>query len=91
MNGARARPGPATLGLRPEAVQPATPSPDIPSAEVERVEHLGGETLVHLRGEWGPLVIRARHADEAPAPGARVGVHPDVTRALLFDPEGVRL
>jgi ABC-type sugar transport system ATPase subunit len=97
-NGAKARPGKATLGLRPEGVQltPADAGPGAataagPAATVERVEHLGGETLVHLRGEWGPIVVRAPHADDAPAPGARVGLRPDPARALLFDPNGARL
>ncbi len=84
--------GHATLGLRPEAIAigPAGDS-DAARATVERVEHLGGETLIHLRGEWGALVVRAGHQEAAPAPGSTVGVRPDAARALLFDRTGARI
>ena len=90
LNGRTARPGPATLGLRSEAVAILSEATgDSSRATVDRVEHLGGETLVHLRGEWGSLVVRAPQA--APAAGARVGLRPDPARALLFDPSGSRI
>ena len=90
LNGRTARPGPATLGLRSEAVAILSEATgDSSRATVDRVEHLGGETLVHLRGEWGALVVRAPQA--APAAGARVGLRPDPARALLFDPSGSRI
>jgi ABC-type sugar transport system ATPase subunit len=84
--------GRATLGLRPEAVAIGEAgASDAARATVERVEHLGGETLIHLRGEWGALVVRAGHQESAPAPGSTVGVRPDATRALLFDGRGARI
>ena len=90
LNGRTARHGPATLGLRAEAVAILSEATgDSSRATVDRVEHLGGETLVHLRGEWGALVVRAPQA--APAVGARVGLRPDPARALLFDPSGSRI
>ena len=92
LNGKTVRPGRATLGLRAEAVaitgQEAGQSS---SATVDRVEHLGGETLVHLRGAWGALVVRAPQASAAPAAGTQVGLRPDPARALLFDPSGSRI
>ena len=94
LNGRVATPGPATLGLRAEAVAIAAEgagADESPRATVDRVEHLGGETLVHLRGEWGGLVVRAAHADAAPAAGAQVALKPDPARALLFDPSGRRV
>ncbi|HYR69025.1 MAG TPA: ABC transporter ATP-binding protein, partial [Candidatus Dormibacteraeota bacterium] len=90
LNGSAVRPGPATLGLRAEAIEiTGVATGDSSRATVDRVEHLGGETLVHLRGEWGALVVRAPQA--APAAGARVGLRPDPARALLFDPSGSRI
>ena len=106
--GSRARSGPATLGLRAEAVALANgaapggtaatgtapaahTAPATATAVVDRVEHLGGETLVHVRGEWGPLVARIHDAATAPAPGATVHIRPDPARALLFAPDGARL
>ena len=96
LNGTRARSGPATLGLRAEAVA-ITPGargagdPAEGSAVVERIEHLGGDTLVHLKGPWGALVARIQDAGAAPAPGATVQIRPDPKRALLFGPDGGRL
>ncbi|HET7498107.1 MAG TPA: ABC transporter ATP-binding protein [Candidatus Eisenbacteria bacterium] len=89
--GAAARPriGRALLGLRPEGV--ALSGGDMP-ARVERVEHLGGESLLHASGDWGAVVIRIPPSEAAPAPGASVRLRPDPSRAVLFDPEsGERL
>ena len=96
LNGRNRVSGPATLGLRAEAIAiagqaGAASGGDPPHATVDRVEHLGGETLVHLHGEWGGLVVRAPHAVAAPAAGARVAIAPDPARALVFDPSGARL
>jgi ABC-type sugar transport system ATPase subunit len=92
-NDARARTGPASLGLRAEtiALLLAGAPGGVARAQVERVEHLGGDTLVHVRGEWGALVARASRPENSPAPGDVVGLEPDLRRALLFDPEGNRL
>ena len=93
LNGSRARTGPARLGLRAETVAllPVGKPGGVARAKVERVEHLGGDTLVHVKGEWGTLVARAARAEDAPSPGEVVGVDPDLRRALLFDPEGNRI
>ena len=93
LNGSRARTGPARLGLRAETVTllPSGRPGGVARAQVERVEHLGGDTLVHVRGEWGSLVARIQRAEEAPRPGETVGVDPDLKRALVFDPEGNRI
>jgi len=93
LNGARTRTGPARLGLRAESVSllPASRPGGVTRAQVERVEHLGGDTLVHVRGDWGVLVARAPKAEDAPAAGDTVGVEPDLKRALFFDPEGNRI
>ena len=92
LNGSRARSGPATLGLRAEAIALVPGVRDAEgSAVVERVEHLGGDTLVHLKGPWGGLVARLQDSASAPAPGATVEVRPDPKRALFFGPDGARL
>ena len=96
LNGSRARSGPATLGLRAEAVAigsgvKAAGDQAEGSAVVERIEHLGGDTLVHLKGPWGALVARIQDAGTAPAPGATVQIRPDPKRALLFGADGARL
>jgi ABC-type sugar transport system ATPase subunit len=102
LNGGSGRPGPATLGLRAEGIAIGDGRPpdavagagrdggDSPRATVERVEHLGGDTLVHLRGEWGTVVVRAPHAG-APTEGTWVTLRPDPARALLFDGSGARV
>lgn len=83
----RIRTGPATLGLRPEAISIAEGAENgAARATVERVEHLGGDTLLHLRGAWGPLLVRAAHEGAPAREGASLGLRPDPARALLFDP-----
>lgn len=91
--GREPRRGPATLGLRPETIAlGGGPGNGAAPATVERVEHLGGDTLVHLRGSWGALLVRAPHGGAAPESGASLAVRPDPGRALLFDPaSGERL
>ncbi|HEX7077901.1 MAG TPA: ABC transporter ATP-binding protein [Candidatus Eisenbacteria bacterium] len=99
------RPGPATLGVRPETARLAGPQA-VPAAgggadgaavgdargALERVERLGGETLLHVRGEFGTIVVRLASDVPAPEPGASVALHFDPARAVLFDPRtGARL
>jgi ABC-type sugar transport system ATPase subunit len=83
------RAGRALLGLRPEAV--SLSGGDMP-ARVERVEHLGGESLLHVSGDWGTMVVRIQPAESPPSPGSSLLLHPDPARAVLFDPDsGERL
>ena len=91
--GRDARPGPATLGVRPEAVGVGGESGNgATRATVERVEHLGGDTLLHLRGAWGALLVRAPREGAAPGTGSALSLRLDPARALLFDPvSGARL
>jgi multiple sugar transport system ATP-binding protein len=80
--------GATSLGIRPEHVGLSTAGAttgEATRATVERVERLGGETLVHVRGAWGPMVARVASSGAAPDPGASVGVAFDVAHALLFD------
>ena len=82
---------PVSLGVRPEHVG-LIPSGAASQAAVERVERLGGETLVHLRGAWGAMIARIAPASIPPEAGASIGVTLDPTHSLLFDREsGARI
>jgi len=59
-------------------------------ADVEMVEPLGGETLVHVR--LGPHRLVARVAGlDVPAPGAAVGLRFRQGSLMAFDAEGLAL
>ncbi len=76
-----------TLGLRPESLALASDGPI--HGVVEIVEHLGAETLVHLRTDAAGLVI-VKAADDAPAkPGDRATLSIRSERASLFDAAGL--
>lgn len=92
------RSGRALLGLRPECVAiatqetPAAQGPGDVPARVERIEHLGGESLLHARGDWGAMVVRIPSTQAPPDPGATVFLRPQASRAVAFDPDsGERL
>jgi len=105
LNGRTIRTGPTTLGIRAEAVaiRPANAqalagapganasAPTAARASVDRVEHLGGDTLVHARGEWGTMVIRAASSATPPNAGDTISLEPDPDLAVFFDPDGPRL
>ena len=81
------RPGPATLGVRPEFVRPAAKARL--RAEVVRDEYQGACRYIHLQAECGRLVMRVADRERV-AVGAALGL--DFARALLFDPtSGKRL
>ena len=76
------------LGVRPEHLQPAGPSP----FRVERVEHFGPDAHVHCAA--GPVAVVARlAATQAPAAGAEIGLCvDDPAHVHRFDPKsGARL
>jgi ABC-type sugar transport system ATPase subunit len=78
----------AILGLRPEAAAIVPPGASAATrATVLRQEHLGGETLLHLRAEAGTIVLRSAPGGPLPAADEIIGVNPDPSRALLFDPD----
>jgi len=88
LGGRTARPGRAILGVRPETVSLGGGV----AGTLERVERLGGEALLHVRGDWGAIVARVS-PDLAPRSDAgpvTIGIAAD--RALLFDPDsGARI
>lgn len=77
------------LGFRPEATAPAEGAPGPAAArlavEVEFLERLGHETLVHAQLD-GERVIAKAHPRSAPRPGAAIEVEIDLRAAHLFDP-----
>ncbi len=73
-----------TMGIRPEHVA-LSPAPAGAPATVDRVERLGGETLIHLRGPWGAAIARVAPGGAMPDAGAATGAVFDPTRVLLFD------
>lgn len=66
-----------TIGIRPEHVRVAEEGSL--HGEVEYLERLGAETLVHVRVGNSPVI--ARHRGPAPAPGAICSLH--------LDPKGI--
>ena len=83
--------GRVVLGVRPEAAAIGDASASNARATVERVERLGGDTLIHLRSEAGRHVLRAEPREALPSPGDVVGLSVDPKRALFFDAEGLRI
>jgi ABC-type sugar transport system ATPase subunit len=85
-----AAPGSAiTLGLRPEALELSTDGPFKGTADI--VEHLGGETLVYVKGvHEGRLIVKAPGLSGV-KPGDQVAVAAKPDRACLFDTDGKSL
>jgi len=79
--------GPVTLGLRPEAL---TLGDSGMPAQLDMLEPLGAETLALWQTDaLGPVWVRMA-PDPALRPGATAHLHPDMTRAHLFDPASGR-
>jgi len=79
------------VGVRPEHLA-ATSAPEAAfSGMVELVEHLGADTLVHMRHGEDLLIVRQPHG-AMPAPGSSFHVTVEPSRVFLFDPgSGARL
>ena len=76
--------GAATIGLRPEHIQHGAGKP----AEVQRIEHLGDHTRLHLSLDSHDIItLTDAHTDLAP--GDTLAIQP--TNALYFDAEGARI
>jgi multiple sugar transport system ATP-binding protein len=78
------------VGVRPEHVRmERSGTGESLSAEVEVVEPLGGEVLLHWRTALGALVSRTDD-QYVPAPGQRIGLRFDWDTAHFFDAESQR-
>ncbi|MEM7060837.1 MAG: ABC transporter ATP-binding protein [Pseudomonadota bacterium] len=76
--------GAKTIGLRPEHIQ----SGDGKNAKVQRVEHLGDQTRLHLVLDHHDI-ITLTDAHTKLAPGDVIAIQP--TNALYFDAAGARI
>jgi multiple sugar transport system ATP-binding protein len=76
---------PVVLGLRPEHLAEAGGAgPDVISVEVDLVEPMGAETLLHLRAGATALVARVKPTDRITR-GQRIHLALDLAHAHLFD------
>ena len=88
--------GPATVGLRPQAMRLAAPEGGMVRGTVEVVEPMGWETFVHVATEGDEAATRlVVHCAGAPPFGLRagdpVGVSFELGRAHLFGADGTLL
>ena len=87
--------GPATLGVRPEALSPVPLGPDDVAfpGQVLHVERLGAETVVQVLVEAGDaLSVTARlPGSRAPSPGAPLTLPAPVSALHAFDAQGRRV
>ena len=87
------RPGPVTLGLRPEQLAPVPEArPGTLAGTLRHVENLGADAFLHLDRDGAALIVRADPASAAGlAPG--VPVHAAIVkgRPLVFAPGGARI
>jgi multiple sugar transport system ATP-binding protein len=76
---------PVVLGLRPEHLAEAgAAGPGVISVEVDLVEPMGAETLLHLRAGGTALIARVKPTDRI-VRGQRLDVALDLAHAHLFD------
>ena len=73
-----------TVGVRPEHLQPAEPRNAIVSGEVEMVEQLGADTLLHIGHGAGTIIARLPHGLH-PALGSTLHLAADPSNVFLFD------
>ena len=87
------RPGPVTLGLRPEQLAPVPEArPGTLAGTLRHVENLGADAFLHLDRDGAALIVRADPASAAGlAPGARVHAAIVKGRPLVFAPGGARI
>jgi multiple sugar transport system ATP-binding protein len=74
------------LGIRPEHLVFADDGPV--AGRVSVVEQLGNTTFVYLDSDAGPLIVEANQTARF-HPGDSVRVRPDLTRAHVFDSDGM--
>jgi len=80
-----------TLGIRPERVSASGAAAGDSAGEVTLAEHLGDETILHLRLDDGTGLTLKAPGEAAAAVGDRLAVRFDLTGASLFDSAGARV
>ena len=77
--------GKATLGIRPQYMQPTAPDQGMLHGTVALTERLGSETVVDVTLRDGSQVIAAIAEDRVLQPGSEIGLSFDPAMAHLFD------
>ena len=82
---------PLTVGVRPRGLSPVPQAePSAISGQVDLIEPMGAETLLHLRiGEQDLRVVASRRL--RPSSGETLHIAPQPGQLHLFDPEGERI
>ncbi len=83
--------GPVTLGLRPDRLSLVPPEAAIASGAVSLVEHLGDESILHVRLDGRVSLTLKLGGDVATRLGDTVHVGCDLTGACLFGADGRNL
>jgi sn-glycerol 3-phosphate transport system ATP-binding protein len=90
-NGRATRGAAVTVGIRPEHLRPVDADRATLAGEVQMVEQLGADTLVHVAHGTSSVVARLGHGEHADV-GQTVHLGTDPSHVFLFDPaSGARL
>ena len=73
-----------TLGIRPEHLHPSGEAEAVVSGDVEMVEQLGADTLVHLGHGAATIIARMPNTQDI-AVGSRLHLAADPSRIFVFD------
>ncbi len=80
-----------TIGVRPEHLHPSSAAESLLTGQVEMVEQLGADTLVHVGHGAGSVIARVPNGHPAQV-GSTISLAADPARLFLFDSEtGARL
>jgi ABC-type sugar transport system ATPase subunit len=83
------KPSRVTIGIRPRALFPRSEAAgDTIAANVELIEPMGAETLIHARGEAGHDIRVVVPREVKLRIGERLHLKPDPRQTHLFDMEG---
>ncbi|MDR6759302.1 multiple sugar transport system ATP-binding protein [Mycoplana sp. BE70] len=82
--------GAHAIGLRPEAISLSRKT-GMWGGHVERVEHLGAETIVHVALDQGQKITVRTGIEDAVASGQTIFASPDGSQVYRFDENGLTL
>jgi multiple sugar transport system ATP-binding protein len=83
--------GAVTLGLRPDRLSLVSGAQAHATGQVTLVEHLGDESILHVRLEGGATLTVKAAGDVEVRVGDTVHIGFDLTNAALFGPDGLAL
>jgi len=84
----RMGPSTVTVGVRPRALSPASPSADTIAAVAELIEPMGAETLIHARGAAGQDIRVVLPRDRRMKVGETIHLACDPRQTHIFDSNG---